>query len=289
MSQQLICITDTSVAIAAQAEEIKSQALAVAGMVPDDITTVDKRDEAVEAQRALKEVALSVEKARQEAKEPFFQMGKRIDLAAKTFVAEVETELTRITRAVGNYEQVQLAKQRAAEAARRLEEEKARQYAEAEQRRVREEAEAQRRELDRQTVEAARAAQAAANAEERKRAEALQVQIDAQKAKAEAETMDRLEQIDERTCDQIAAIAPAIEAPSRATGQRIEEIAVIDSIDAFILLKARPDLVRKIEWDQVQLKSELLALGAGEQIKGVKWHKEVKSTTTSRRNSVINV
>lgn len=109
---------DVSFTSFAQAQ--KEAALSQSALV-GKVTSKDENDLAVAAQLALRTVLRMAEDARKACKEPVLDFGRRIDAVAKTFKGEVEREEIRVATLIGNYQQAQLAKQRAAEAAAREE------------------------------------------------------------------------------------------------------------------------------------------------------------------------
>lgn len=207
---------------------LKASALATAAMIAR-VSTPEENAEAVNAQVELKRVESLFEKARVEVTKPLLDAQRSFKATVDKERDELLSELTRISTLVGNYQALQLAKQRAAEAAQRAE------------------------------LEAA----------ERKRQEEL----------AKAKTIEEHAATQEKFNRVAAAITeqPAAPPPVRATGQVVKPEWVIDGINDWTLIKARPDLVRKIEWDRVAIKKEL-ELGHKDKLPGVTAHEEVKST-----------
>ena len=105
-----------------EAEAQKDQALTCAALI-GRVTNAEENQTAVEAQTVLKTIISTVEKARAEVKAPVLEYGRAIDTAARTFVEELQQELQRVSGLVGDFATLEQAKVRAAEAARRLEEE----------------------------------------------------------------------------------------------------------------------------------------------------------------------
>ena len=70
--------------------------------------------------------------------------------------------------------------------------------------------------------------------------------------------------------------------PEKAAGQIVKEVVVIDQIREFELAKARPDLIRKIEFDIITIKNEL---GRGLKIAGVTHHMETQATVSLGRKT----
>ena len=231
------------------------------------VSTPEENERAVAAQAAAAALRSDTEKARKMMKDPVLEFGRTIDNAARTFIAPVEAELMRVAREVGNYQQQVEAKRKAEEAARLLEQQRMEAERNAEIARVaREEAERVSK-LEAAAAEARRKA----SAEE---ATKLEAEVKRQKELAQAQTLERMDAIQERF-DQEQAALPTIAEPVRAKGQSVTEIVVIDQIREFELVKARPDLVRKVEFDLIGLKRDL---ANGVKVPGVTWHKETQST-----------
>jgi hypothetical protein len=95
----------------------------------EDITRVTNNDESADAAFAMRQLAqlrIEVEKARKAVKEPVLQVGKRIDMAAKDFIHQVEVKEEELKYMIGVHA-TEVARQRAeAEAAERKAAEEAR-------------------------------------------------------------------------------------------------------------------------------------------------------------------
>lgn len=125
MSEALIVRDDSKLAIAftPSACEMKESALATAAAI-GRVSTPEENTSAVEAQTELKRLLDTCEKARKEAKAPVLDFGHQIDDSVKAFVRDVAAEFFRVTKLVADFQALELAKQRAAEQARREELEK---------------------------------------------------------------------------------------------------------------------------------------------------------------------
>lgn len=136
-------------------------------------------------------------------------------------------------------------------------------FALAEQRRVREEQLAQQRELQR-------------------------IEADRQKALANA-TPEQAAVLTE-VINENAALKSRIESKpvevTRSRGQTNRKFWRITQINDFQLLKARPDLVRKIEWDVVGIKQ---ILDAGQTLPGVTAEEDLKISTRGNAKPLIDV
>ena len=74
--------------------------------------------------------------------------------------------------------------------------------------------------------------------------------------------------------------------PSRQTGQTTRKVWVIKQINDFQLLKARPDLVRKIEWDMVAIKD---LLNQGVKLPGVTAEEDLRVGVRGKTGALVDV
>ena len=119
MSANLIARDDSRLAVMLtnEADELKAAALECAGLI-GRVSNAAEQELAVAAQKELHRVLSLTEAARKAVKEPVLDYGRKIDDTAKKFIAELKEEEIRIARLVGNFQTLELAKARAAEAAR---------------------------------------------------------------------------------------------------------------------------------------------------------------------------
>lgn len=315
MIEQAIIIrndTERSITFPPQAHELKRVALEQSALI-GKVETPEENEIAFKAQSTLADIRKLVEKARVAAKEPVLEFGKRIDATVKKFVEEVTAEEWRVSQLIGDFQQLELAKQRAAEQAARLEAEQIERQKQAELRRIAEEQVAEQRrrdaELRRVTEEAAAAkckldAEAAAiskqaaearNAKERAEAERqrkelearaakereesqrLQIEIARKNALAAATSHEAFDAANAKFGDMQAAVvsAPAA-APVRAEGQTVKRDLEITVTDIWMLAKAHPTCVKI-----TPLISEIKTLcQAGVKVAGVTAKEIVKSQAT---------
>ncbi len=286
MNQALIVRDDANrtLIFTVYAFESKNNALASAALV-GRVSNADELSKAIDAGQKLLNVLKSIESARQEAKDPVLAFGRIIDQTAKTFRENLEQEQIRVARLRGDYEALQLAKQRAAEAERRLEAERLEQERLAEERKLREAAEAAQRKLHEEQQRAAAEAAKARDETERAAAQQRLAEIRREQEIAQAKSLLDIEAARERAAEAVAALPVFL--PEKADGQVVKEEWVIDQIREFELARARPDLVRKIEFDLLRIKSDLKS---GMKLPGVTAHKEVTSSVRAgRQPQIINV
>ena len=106
-----------TISIAAEANKLKADALAFSGLI-GKVSNEVQNERAVEAQIKLKGVASAIEKARKDAVAPFLDAQRDVNAMAKSFRKDLDDELMRVAREVGNYQAILSAKRRAEEAAR---------------------------------------------------------------------------------------------------------------------------------------------------------------------------
>jgi hypothetical protein len=251
-----------------EAEQMKLVALESCALI-GAVRNADENGIAAGAQRQIKEVLSAVERARKAAKAPILDAGKRLDSACDGWVKELKQEEIRIATEIGNFQQAELEKQRAE--ARRIAAEQDRIERErlAELHRIEEEqrkaAVEARMKAEAEAKAARNATEAAAAVERAKQAEAEAARkADEARKFAEAEAAQRAE-----------SIKPPAVAPVRAEGQVVRTEWEIVRINDWVLSKARPDLVRKIEFDLVGVKA---ALARGEKLPGVEAREVIKSS-----------
>lgn len=241
------------------------------------VTDPDSNALAVSAQAQARDLIREVEKARKVAKEPVLELGRAIDGACEAFVSPLKKAELRVATLIGDYQQEQLEKQRAEQ--RRIAEEQARIERErlAEEARIRAEQEAAAR-AAREKLEAELKEARDAKAAEEARARAAKAEADAA-AKAEA---DRKRAEEQAAFSAECIRPPAVEAV-RAEGQTVRTDWEIVTIDSFMLMRSRPDLVREIKFDMVGIKEELKR---GMKLPGVTAREVVKSVTRAGRKEI---
>ena len=120
MNEQALIVRDDSqlsVAFTPGALALRSSALEHSALVAR-VHDGDSQVRAVSAQKEISSVLHATEKARKAAKEPLLEFSRRIDDAAKDFVADLKDEQLRVASLVADYQQLEQARVRAAELAR---------------------------------------------------------------------------------------------------------------------------------------------------------------------------
>jgi chromosome segregation ATPase len=257
----------------------KEAALGMSGIIAR-VSNAAEQQTAVEAQRALRAAISAAEKARKEFKEPVIEFGKQIDATAKEYKAELEEEELRVAKLVGDFQQAELAKARAAEAARVLEQQKLEAERQAEIRRVAQEEAAKLAAIQKQADEAARAVREASNAEARAKAEEIQRDLDRQRELAQAESLKQMEATQSAYNEKSAEAAERPQAaPARVEGQRVVEDYEITVTDVHTLARCHPGCV-KIEPRLAEIKAQLKM---GVKIQGITVKEVVRASVNTRR------
>ena len=212
----------------------------------------------------IKAHVTAVEKTRKEIKEPFLQMGRAIDDAAKSHVNELESELKRLNNLIGSFEDARRREQEAQERARR-----------AEEARLAEEQRKAQQEADRLAEEARKKAEAAAaKGKELTTAQKVKALEEQLQAEEEAEAREReLRRLEE---ERMTARQRAEEA--KPTGGALREEIDIEVTDINALYKSMPACV-KLTPDLAMIKA---MIKSGQYLPGVIATKRHVFATRSR-------
>lgn len=132
MNDQSLIVRDDAKALVTftdEAERLRESALETAALV-GKVTNGDEQAAAVAAQTEIQRIIQLAEKARVACKAPVLEFGRKIDSTAKAFTVELDAEMMRVSKLVGDFQQLEQMKLRAAEQARneeltRLERERA--------------------------------------------------------------------------------------------------------------------------------------------------------------------
>lgn len=275
MSTALQIIGDRIVTPAAF-QEMKADALMAATLV-EAVNDVVTHDHAVSVQADLSSARRFLEKSRKEVKAPVIALGKLIDATAAKEDSELEAEEKRIAALVSDFQAIEYRRALAAANAKRLEEERIERERQAELRKIQEAEEAAKRKIQEAERAAMLAVQQARNAQEAEAAASLQREIERQKEIAQAESIEKLDEIDEKF-NAAAAALPTVEM-HRAEGQRVTVDWDIVVSDIWSLARAHPACV-KIEPRLSEIK-KLLDMDV--KVHGVTATRRVSATTLTRK------
>jgi hypothetical protein len=272
MSSAILVRDDANLKItfSKEAEALKESAMTCAALI-GRVTNPLENQRAVDAQTALKTIISTVEKARTEVKAPVLEYGRAIDAAARSFVAGLESEMLRVSKLAGNFAALEQAKVRAADAARRLEEEKIEKERMAEQQRIVEAERAEQQRLSEESTTAAARLQVAKNEQEAVAVRAEQVEIDRQKSLASANSHEALDAVNEHFSRQAANLP--IVAAVRSDGQIITSDWAIEVTDAWKLARCHPTCVNITP--RISEIKDLLKMGI--EVKGIRATPVVKA------------
>ena len=279
MSMALIATDHGSftVQLTPEAENLKADAL-LAGSFIEHVDNAEEQIAAVNAQLFIRDALSAVEKARTEVKAPVLEYSRAIDAAAKKFCTELVAEKNRVDQLVSDFQTLELARARAAENARLLEEQRLERERQAAIEKIRQEEAAKAKALRDQELAAAKAAMAATTAKAQAEAAALQREVARQVELAAAASLERMDEVNAQFCEKSKELSEqaAAVAPARVEGQRVTEDWDITVTDIWTLAKHHSMCV-KIEPRLVEIKE---LLNAGVKVAGVTAKRVVKSTTT---------
>lgn len=120
MSTQLITLEAAKgfkLELSAEVQAAIETALSESALI-GKVTTPEQNANAFEAQKKLKIILSLIEDTRKALKDPALEYGRRIDAFSRTAGKEVSDELTRISTAIGTFQEEENARRRAAEALR---------------------------------------------------------------------------------------------------------------------------------------------------------------------------
>jgi hypothetical protein len=298
--------------ISEEAVAQKEEALANSALI-GAVRNREQNDEAGAALARLQTLSRSLEAHRKEITDPFVEAQRTAKRIVDEFRDDIDREAGRVEELMKSFAIEERRRAREVEEAQRRELERIEREKQAELRRIQEE-QARRDQAARDAREAAerlareareaaeaaeRAARHAQSKAEREAAvqvaqQALAVSQSAQQTAFRAETcaQQSAEIAEERALlvTERAELATRLEAKpveiTRTRGQSTRKRMRITQINDFALLKARPDLVRTIEWDRAQI---LEILNSGGQLPGVTAEEDLSISVRQRKPRTIEV
>lgn len=265
------------------ANKLRDDALAMGALV-GTISNGEQQQVAVDAQKEITRILGLIEKARVAAKEPVLNFGRKIDDTAKAFISELKAEQLRIATKVGDFQQLEQARIRAAEQVRLAEERKLEEERRAAERKAYEEAAAAKRKLDEEAAAIAQKAREATTKMEKARAEQERIELERQRALADAKSHEELDRINAAHAQQVASLP--VEQVQKSVGQKLTDDWEVTVSDIHMLYRAHPNCV-ELNPRISEIKG-LLKMGVA--IKGVVAKPIVKSGVTgSRQPAAIEV
>jgi hypothetical protein len=292
--------------LSVEALAAKDGALATSALI-GKVTNRAENDAANNARKALREVSGALDRQRKKMTDPFVEAQRLLIRTVEPHIDELKQEDARLEMLVKDFTLAEQRRIREEQEAQRRELERieaerqaellriAREQAakEAELKRQQEEAERKERELREAAERAAREATTkkqrevaeAARIEAAKAAEAARIERERQQAELQAKAAAEAAAACQRAAEASRIESKPVEI-TRSVGQVVKKVWKITQINDFQLLKARPDLVRKIEWDMVQIK-QLLADGV--KLPGVTAEEDISVGARGRAQRTIDV
>lgn len=262
--------------------QLKEKALESSALVAR-VSDATENAAAVAAQATLREWLSQHEKAEEAIKKPLNTYKTNVIRICREDRKEVEDEYFRLTRLVGDFQTLEQAKVRAAESARRMEQETLERELEAERQRILQAEQAEHQRLAAEQREAATRLWEAKCEKDREEARVAQAEIERQKALAAAKSHEALEAVNEHF-NRKAADLPIVQA-ARVEGQVVKNDWTIEVVDIYLLSHCHANCV-KIEPRISEIK-ELLKLGV--KVQGVRATPIVNSTVRAGAQKTIDV
>ena len=281
---------------------LRDEALAESALI-GKVANAEQNAKSAAARKQIKSILSLFETNRKKLKEPILECGRQLDRTVDAERQELLKEDGRLENLEKDHIRAEMRRRAEEEELQRrelarIEAEKqaellriAREQAAREQEAARIAAEAERKAREEREA-AERLAREAKNKKERAASEAARIEAEkrAADAKAEADRIAKQSQ-DRAEAEAQAALERAAQASQieskppeimRAKGQTVKKVWVIDQINDFQLMKSRPDLVRKIEWDMTALKQALE--DSDGKVTGVTAHPDINVGIRGRTN-----
>jgi hypothetical protein len=280
----LIIRNDQALTASASSEALAliDDALGSAALV-GRVSNAEEQAEAVNAQKKIHGLIATIKKAAKAARDPVNEYAARIIAIERKLTEDLVTERDRVDKLVADFQALELARVRAAENLRILEEQRLQRERDAEAKRIADEATAAQLRLDEQQRDAARKA-ATASPEEAAAAQEIVRDIERQKEIIQSTSLAQTDAINQQFCQASAAL-PVV-APTRVAGQNVREDWKIEVTNLHALYGAHP---RCVKLTPVMLEIRQL-LDAGIMPPGVKAEKEIKAgVRNGRQREAIEV
>ncbi len=284
--------------------QMRDEALATSALI-GKVETSKQNEASAAARKKIKSILSLFETGRKKHKEPVLEYGREIDRIVDAEREDLQREDGRLEnlekdfirtelRRKANEEELQRKELARIEAEKQAEllriareqaeaERKARIAAEEANRKAQEAAAAAQRLLDEAKNKQQREAAERARAEAAKQAETARIETERQAAESAENARQQQQLANDR-----AAMASHIESKpigiDRAKGQTVKKVWVIDQINDFQLMRSRPDLVRRIDWDITGIKA---ALAEGVTLPGVVAHEDIRVDQRGGKSAAI--
>lgn len=270
----------TPFAIIPEGLQARANALASSALI-GKVENAEQNNQCSRARKEIKTLLSLFESQRKKLKEPIIEAGRQLDRMMDIESDELKQESGRLENLEKEFIRREMLRKQAEEELQRKELERIEAARLSELKRIADEQAAREAEARRIADEAQRlvreaqeaAAKLAAEATNKRQREAAQkaaqeAQIQAEAARVERENQEAILKLQQATAalesqriQEQAETATRIESKpteiTRAPGQIIRKKWKITQINDLQLLRARPDLIRKIEWDMLTINQEL--------------------------------
>lgn len=260
----------TPFAVKPEVLKLRDEALAASALI-GKVETAAQNEQSAAARKQIKSLLTMFESHRKRLKEPILEAGRQLDRVVDAEREDLKREDGRLEQLEKDFIRAELRRKSEEEELQRKELARIEAEKQAEIARIaREQAEAEAK-AKAAAQEAQRLADEARNRKQREAAEAAKREAERIAAEAAEKARQQMQLATERAEAAAFVESKPVEI-SRARGQMVKKVWVIDQINDFQLMKARPDLVRKVEWDLVGLKQ---ALADGHKLPGVVAHEDI--------------
>ena len=225
------------------------------------VETPAQNEKSSAIRKKIRSLLTLFESQRKKLKEPILDAGRQLDRLVETERMELQKEDARLENLEKDFIRAELRRKAEEEELQRQELARIEAAKQAELKRIADEQAAAERRAREAALEAERLASEAKNKKQREAAEAARLEAEraTRLAQEAAETARQQTQLAMERAEAATFVESRPVEISRAKGQAVLKKWRIERIDSFVLAKARPDLVRKIEFDMITINQELMA------------------------------
>jgi hypothetical protein len=249
------------------------------------VTNQKENDTATSAMKQLKSLSGALERERKDLTEPLLEAQRALKRAVDTERDDLDRECGRIECLVKDFALAERRRILEEQEMQQRELERIERERQAELKRITDEQARIEREALEAKLKAEAEAKAATNKAQRDAAAKAMLEAETKQAEASKNAAAATQQVQEA-----ADLATRIESKpveiTRSIGQNTRKIWVIKQINDFQLMRSRPDLVRKIEWDIAAIKE---VLNSGGTLPGVVAEEDLRVGVRGKAPTLIEV
>lgn len=273
--------------ISEEALATRDEALCAAALI-GQVRNGDENNRCVSARKTIRNLLSLFESQRKKAKEPYLEAGRFIDRTVEWAIVDLEKESGRLENLEKDFIRAEMRRKQEEEELQRRELARIEAEKQAELKRIADEQARIEREAREAAAAAARLAAEATNKKQREAAEAAQAAAklleDESRIKAAIATAATARA--EENASNAAYVESRPVEITRAKGQTVRKKWKITQINDFQLMKSRPDLVRKVEWDRLAINQ---ILNEGGTLPGVTAEEDLSIGTRGGSRPLIDV